>query len=326
MLQYSGSRKPSPIPFRPVYFPSAPKHHKQQHTIDQFGPLQTKSQRLPSIEGVCPFFHENTSLSCDDKTNGTKESIRKFLGKLSGFTFLKKKICDWSSTKRTEASTRPLNNPPNAKVLKIDTPNLEVKPRKVEPKPPQSQTVYSITEEKNIVKRAVQYLDSQAQLHFVQKLLDIALVAQPNYQYFITPDPSAPTRSAVRVGQRYDFHHILGAGSFSEVRLAKDLNNDERLVAIKLVKASKLRQNCRLMETMAREVAILAKVRHTNIVKYEDIFVVRDYICIVMEYVDGGELFNVILNLGGGGMKEVAAKVVLKQILSGIHQEFNRTV
>ena len=44
------------------------------------------------------------------------------------------------------------------------------------------------------------------------------------------------------------------------------------------------------------EVRILASIKHPHIVAYKDAFVDQDkYLCIVMEYADGGDLYQKIV-------------------------------
>jgi len=54
---------------------------------------------------------------------------------------------------------------------------------------------------------------------------------------------------------------------------------------------SKLKDN---VEAIFQEVSILTKLDHPNIVKYYETYVDEKYIYLVMEYIDGGELFDKI--------------------------------
>jgi len=93
-----------------------------------------------------------------------------------------------------------------------------------------------------------------------------------------------------RVEDYYRIRHIVGEGMNGKVRLGNDIITDET-VAIKTVP--------RLGRTnedhfLAREVQIMLQVDHPNIVKTFDIFVRRKRIHFVMEYVSGGELFDLV--------------------------------
>jgi len=48
------------------------------------------------------------------------------------------------------------------------------------------------------------------------------------------------------------------------------------------------------LDAIFEEVGILTKLDHPNIVKYYETYVDEKYIYLVMEYIDGGELFEKI--------------------------------
>ena len=48
------------------------------------------------------------------------------------------------------------------------------------------------------------------------------------------------------------------------------------------------------LEAIQEEVSILTKLDHPNIVKYYETYIDNKYIYLVMEYIDGGELFEKI--------------------------------
>jgi len=62
-------------------------------------------------------------------------------------------------------------------------------------------------------------------------------------------------------------------------------------VAIKVLNKNKLKDH---LEAIKEEVSILTKLDHPNIVKYYETYIDEKYIYLVMEYIDGGELFEKI--------------------------------
>lgn len=48
------------------------------------------------------------------------------------------------------------------------------------------------------------------------------------------------------------------------------------------------------LEAIKEEVSILTKLDHPNIVKYYETYIDEKYIYLVMEYINGGELFEKI--------------------------------
>jgi len=62
-------------------------------------------------------------------------------------------------------------------------------------------------------------------------------------------------------------------------------------VAIKVLNKNKLKDH---LEAIKEEVSILTKLDHPNIVKYYETYIDEKYIYLVMEYINGGELFEKI--------------------------------
>lgn len=84
----------------------------------------------------------------------------------------------------------------------------------------------------------------------------------------------------------------LGSGTFSEV-FKVIRNSDGQLYALKKVKMTPLSEKEQM--NALNEVRILASVQHPCIVGYKEAFIEREkYLCIVMEFADGGDLFQKI--------------------------------
>eukprot|EP01036_Dinobryon_divergens_P029898 gene29899-39068_t len=92
---------------------------------------------------------------------------------------------------------------------------------------------------------------------------------------------------------RYSLGDVIGTGGFSEVRLGVSNNALQQKVAVKIVT---MRGMSHLDERALRnEVSILEKLKHPNIVRQLDFFHEQDKFYIILEYLDGGELFNRIV-------------------------------
>ena len=83
----------------------------------------------------------------------------------------------------------------------------------------------------------------------------------------------------------------MGAGAFGKVFLTFNKHNKDHEVAIKVMNKKKLKDH---LDAIQEEVAILTRLDHPNIVKYYETYVDEKYIYLVMEYIDGGELFDKI--------------------------------
>eukprot|EP00924_Labyrinthula_sp_SR-Ha-C_P009653 augustus_masked-scaffold_22-processed-gene-2.43-mRNA-1 protein AED:0.08 eAED:0.21 QI:0/-1/0/1/-1/1/1/0/368 len=82
---------------------------------------------------------------------------------------------------------------------------------------------------------------------------------------------------------------ILGTGSYAQVRLAK-LKTTMDVVAVKIIRKGGLSK--RELTGLHKEVNILSSLSHKNVVAIFDHYDTEKAMYIVMEYVDGGELFE----------------------------------
>lgn len=85
---------------------------------------------------------------------------------------------------------------------------------------------------------------------------------------------------------------VLGEGGYSVVKSAIS-NIDGRRVAVKIITRKDLSEADD--ESLRQEVAILGKLRHPNITRLVDFFEEPEHYYVVLEYLDGGELFDRIV-------------------------------
>mmetsp|Transcript_32711 Transcript_32711/g.5950 ORF Transcript_32711/g.5950 Transcript_32711/m.5950 type:complete len:99 (-) Transcript_32711:1031-1327(-) len=81
--------------------------------------------------------------------------------------------------------------------------------------------------------------------------------------------------------------------------------------AVKLILKSRVKRH----ELLLREVNILREVDHPNIVKLYEIYEDRNYIYMVMELCEGGELFDMLIDTGVF-TEDKAYKVVRQMLLA----------
>ncbi len=85
----------------------------------------------------------------------------------------------------------------------------------------------------------------------------------------------------------------LGRGSYGVVYKVQSLLNQEIYVIKKMeLKHMKEKQQ----KESWKEVMILKKVNHPNLIKYYTSFLEEDNLYIIMEYAEGGDLYSVIYN------------------------------
>jgi len=91
----------------------------------------------------------------------------------------------------------------------------------------------------------------------------------------------------------YLIKDTIGKGTFSTVKLGENIKTKEK-VAIKILNKEKIKANEDLIR-IKREIKILSMMDHPNIIKTYKITENEKNYYIIMEYCDGGELFNYIV-------------------------------
>jgi serine/threonine protein kinase len=119
--------------------------------------------------------------------------------------------------------------------------------------------------------------------------------------------------SASSVEDFYTLGKILGEGAFAQVLLGVDKETGESF-AIKVIK--KKACDPKEMDFLLREVQILKSVSHENIVNTHDVFDTNDRLNLVLEFMEGGELFDIIAD--AGHFSEQAASQVMRDIVKGV--------
>ncbi|OMO64202.1 hypothetical protein CCACVL1_21948 [Corchorus capsularis] len=104
-----------------------------------------------------------------------------------------------------------------------------------------------------------------------------------------TKTTQGPTRT--RVG-KYELGRTLGEGSFAKVKFAKNLETGE-CVAIKILDRDHVLRH-HMVEQIKREISTMKLIKHPNVIKIFEVMASKTKIYIVLEFVDGGELFDKI--------------------------------
>ncbi|EEC72607.1 hypothetical protein OsI_06080 [Oryza sativa Indica Group] len=113
---------------------------------------------------------------------------------------------------------------------------------------------------------------------------------------------------------RYRVGRTIGAGTFAKVRLAVDADTGAT-VAVKVIdKRMVIRNN--LMYQVKREITAMKLLNHPNIVKIYEVIATKTKICLVMEYVPGGQLSDKLSYLKRLDEKE--AKKYFYQLIDAV--------
>lgn len=109
----------------------------------------------------------------------------------------------------------------------------------------------------------------------------------------------------------YDFGKLIGRGAYSEVFIARDKARNE-LCAVKVLE----RANTDHAKLIDRELAVLRMLHHQNIVQIYDIFDSARETYVVMEYLAGGELLDMITE--NDHLSERNSKQVIREVLQAV--------
>ncbi|ONK55950.1 uncharacterized protein A4U43_C10F2610 [Asparagus officinalis] len=94
-----------------------------------------------------------------------------------------------------------------------------------------------------------------------------------------------------RVG-KYELGRTLGEGSFAKVKFARDSRTGDG-VAIKILDKSQVLKH-KMVEQIKREISTMKLIKHPNVVQLHEVMASKTKIYIVLEFVQGGELFDKI--------------------------------
>ena len=116
------------------------------------------------------------------------------------------------------------------------------------------------------------------------------------------------------IAERYELLELIGQGGMADVYLAQDIILN-RTIAIKILRTS-LAKDPIYVTRFQREASAAAALSHRNIVEIYDVGEDEDKYYIVMEYVPGTTLKELILKRGA--VHYIEAIDLMKQIVSGI--------
>lgn len=118
------------------------------------------------------------------------------------------------------------------------------------------------------------------------------------------------TRPMSEFDSVYNTGSLLGHGEFSEVKTAESPSGK---VAVKCINLGKIRNELHLLK---REISIMCKIKHTNIIELYNIYENEEYFYITMELCDEENLKGRVKRLGTLTPSET--KILAKKILSAL--------
>ncbi|KAL9229026.1 hypothetical protein vseg_004544 [Gypsophila vaccaria] len=127
--------------------------------------------------------------------------------------------------------------------------------------------------------------------------------------------------SRTRVG-KYELGRTLGEGSFAKVKFAKNLDTGD-VVAVKILNRDFLLRH-HMIQQIKREIATMKVIKHPNVVKLHEVMASKTKIYMVLELVDGGELFDTIAK--HGRLQEDNARKYFQQLINAVDYCHSRGV
>ena len=115
------------------------------------------------------------------------------------------------------------------------------------------------------------------------------------------------------VEDSYNFLTHLGSGGYGQVMKVESKEN-KQIRACKIV--SKRDMSPKVLKMIRNEIELLTQTDHPNIVRVYESFESHNQFNIIMEYLEGGELFNYITKMGT--FTEGLACKIVKQVFSAL--------
>ncbi|XP_063692231.1 serine/threonine-protein kinase MARK2-like isoform X16 [Bolinopsis microptera] len=112
---------------------------------------------------------------------------------------------------------------------------------------------------------------------------------------------------------KYKLLKTIGKGNFAKVKLARHLPTG-REVAVKVIDKTQMNQTS--IQKLNREMKIMKRLNHPNIVRLYEVIETEKTLYLVMEYASGGEVFDYLV--AHGRMKEKEARQKFRQIVSAV--------
>ena len=112
----------------------------------------------------------------------------------------------------------------------------------------------------------------------------------------------------------YILGQTLGSGSYGKVKYARSLKLKKE-VAVKMISKKSAPKDI-LTKFLPREIEALKKVEHKNIVKLYDVIHTDDYVCLIMELAESGDLLDFINSRKY--LSEKTARALFTDLVNGI--------
>lgn len=141
-----------------------------------------------------------------------------------------------------------------------------------------------------------------------------------------SPNTQSPliTEFELKGHKKYQKIREIGRGSFGQAILVKNIQNDT-LYVMKIIPVQRLPPE--QQQAAMNEVNVLKMLKHENIIEYHESFTTPDgYLCIVMSYADGGDIYQKIHEAKGQHFLEEQIIDWFAQIACGLKHIHDRNI
>lgn len=119
--------------------------------------------------------------------------------------------------------------------------------------------------------------------------------------------------------QDYTLGRKLGEGAYAVVHTAYNKKTNDKL-AMKIYDKEKILSNESRKRSVSREIQLLKRLDHPNIVKLYESIDTRKSLNLVMEHVEGKSLYEYVKekNYNGRYLPENEVRMIIRQLLTGV--------
>jgi len=114
----------------------------------------------------------------------------------------------------------------------------------------------------------------------------------------------------------YELGKQLGRGKFGVVKLVTHVETKKEY-AMKVINKKKIKDSAEMIR-IRREAEVLTNLDHPYIVNLQEVFETKKYVCIVMEYAAGGDLFHYIIKQPGHRLEFNEALRLMRQMTAAV--------
>ena len=125
------------------------------------------------------------------------------------------------------------------------------------------------------------------------------------------------------LGGQFILGEEIGKGTFGLVKTATHIITGEK-VAVKMLYKEKILKDESERKRLEKEIKILKILRHRNIVQLYNVFQTSSTIFLVMEYIQGKELFEIIIKKKR--LSELESLFYFQQLISGFINQFKKRI